>query len=249
MFPFIHGWTSVQRSTQANMRLGVVLSFVAGATNAGGFLAVGRYTSHMTGIVSSVADDLVLGRVAVALTGTLCLLAFVMGAMCTALLVNWGFQHRLRSSYSLPLLVESGALLMFGLFGSRLNSMATIFLPLTVVLLCFIMGLQNAVITKISKAEIRTTHITGLVTDLGIELGKLFYINKAGLQTPVRADRTRLRLQLRLISSFFVGSLMGALGFKYGGYITTLPLAVLLWTLCLRPLLDDLRHLSGEAPH
>jgi len=39
------------------------------------------------------------------------------------------------------------------------------------VLLCFIMGLQNAVITKISHAEIRTTHVTGLVTDVGIELG------------------------------------------------------------------------------
>ena len=44
--------------------------------------------------------------------------------------------------------------------------------------LCYIMGLQNAVITKISNAEIRTTHITGLVTDLGIEIGKMLYLNR-----------------------------------------------------------------------
>ena len=62
MFPLIRGWTDVQRSPEANLRLGLVLTFVAGATNAGGFLAVGSYTSHMTGIVSSVADDLVLGH-------------------------------------------------------------------------------------------------------------------------------------------------------------------------------------------
>jgi hypothetical protein len=34
---------------------------------------------------------------------------------------------------------------------------------------------------------------------------------------------------------------MGALGFKHWGYITTVPLAALLWLLCLRPLLTDLR--------
>jgi len=204
MFPLIRGWTAVQRTTSANARLGAVLCFVAGATNAGGFLAVGRYTSHMTGIVSSIADDLVLGHLAVAATGAFSLLAFVMGAMCTAVLVNWGFRHQLRSSYTLPLLLESGMLLVFGLFGAALNSMASIFVPLTVVLLCFMMGLQNAVITKISKADIRTTHITGLVTDLGIELGKLFYINRTPQATRVLADRSRLRLQLILIGGFLL---------------------------------------------
>ena len=44
-----------QRSRLANRRLGLLLAFVAGAINAGGFLAIQRYTSHMTGIVSGVA--------------------------------------------------------------------------------------------------------------------------------------------------------------------------------------------------
>jgi uncharacterized membrane protein YoaK (UPF0700 family) len=241
MFPLIRGWTGVQRSPETNLRLGLVLTFVAGATNAGGFLAVGSYTSHMTGIVSSVADDLVLGNITLALAGIVCLLAFVAGAMCTAVLVNWGLRQQLRSSYSLPLLLESGALLVFGLFGAAIAAWSQLFVPVTVVLLCFIMGLQNAVITKISKAEIRTTHITGLVTDLGIELGKLLYMNRSHPGTPVRANRQRLRVHLVLVLGFFLGGLMGALGFKYWGYITTVPLAALLWVLCLRPLLADLR--------
>ena len=241
MFPLIRGWTDVQRSPETNLRLGLVLTFVAGATNAGGFLAVGSYTSHMTGIVSSVADDLVLGNITLALAGIVCLLAFVAGAMCTAVLVNWGLRQQLRSSYSLPLLLESGALFVFGLFGAAIATWSKLFVPVTVVLLCFIMGLQNAVITKISKAEIRTTHVTGLVTDLGIELGKLLYMNRSQPGTPVRANRQRLRVHLVLVLGFFLGGLMGALGFKYWGYITTVPLAALLWVLCLRPLLDDLR--------
>ena len=245
MFPLIHGWTSIARSTQANVKLGAVLSFVAGAANAGGFLAVGRYTSHMTGVVSSVADDLVLGHFDLVATGLGSLMAFVAGAMCTAILVNWGLRRRLASAYSLPLLLESLALLVFGLFGAAISSFASVFLPLTVMLLCFMMGLQNAVITKISHAEIRTTHITGLVTDFGIELGKLLYVNRSTTSAQgvpqVRANRQRLRLQALLIACFFGGGLVGALGFKGWGYITTLPLALLLWTVALRPVLDDVK--------
>jgi uncharacterized membrane protein YoaK (UPF0700 family) len=241
MFPLIRGWTSVVRSSQANVRLGAVLSFVAGAANAGGFLAVGRYTSHMTGVVSSVADDIVLGQFALVAVGLGSLCAFLMGAMCTAILVNWGLRKQLRSAYSLPLVVESVALLVFGLFGAAISGFASLFLPLTVLLLCFMMGLQNAVITKISHAEIRTTHVTGLVTDLGIELGKWLYVNRLKGPRDVRANRQRLRLQALLIACFFVGGLSGAWGFKAWGYITTLPLAVLLWTLAMRPVLDDIR--------
>lgn len=241
MFPLIRGWTDVQRSPEANLRLGLVLTFVAGATNAGGFLAVGSYTSHMTGIVSSVADDLVLGRVSLALAGVVCLMAFVAGAMCTAILVNWGLRQQLRSSYSLPLLLESAALLVFGLFGAAIAAWSQLFVPVTVVLLCFIMGLQNAVITKISKAEIRTTHITGLVTDLGIELGKWLYVNRLHEVPLVRANRERVKIQASLVLAFLLGGLVGALGFKEAGYVTTVPLAALLWLLSLRPLLDDLR--------
>lgn len=245
MFPLIRGWTSTARSTQANVKLGAVLSFVAGAANAGGFLAVGRYTSHMTGVISSVADDLVLGHLDLVATGLGSLIAFVAGAMCTAMLVNWGLRRQLKSAYSLPLVVESLALLVFGLFGAAISSFISVFLPLTVILLCFMMGLQNAVITKISHAEIRTTHITGLVTDFGIELGKLIYVNRSNTlakgHANVRANRKRLRLQALLIACFFGGGLVGALGFKCLGYITTLPLALLLWTLALRPVLDDLQ--------
>ncbi len=241
MFPLIRGWTDVQRSPETNLRLGLVLSFVAGATNAGGFLAVGRYTSHMTGIASSMADDLVLGNLSLALAGVVCLLAFVAGAMCTAIVVNWGLRQHLRSSYSLPLLLESAALLVFGLFGAAIAAWSQVFVPVTVVLLCFIMGLQNAVITKISKAEIRTTHMTGLVTDIGIELGKWVYLNRLQEAAPVRANRERLRIHAGLVLGFLLGGLVGALGFKHAGYVTTVPLAGLLWLLSLRPLLDDLR--------
>jgi uncharacterized membrane protein YoaK (UPF0700 family) len=118
------------------------------------------------------------------------------------------------------------------------------------VLLCFIMGLQNAVITKISRAEIRTTHVTGLVTDIGIELGKLVYINpREQGRDPVLANRQKLRIHTLLVMCFFVGGFAGALGFKYLGFVSTVPLAIGLWLLALRPFLRDVRqHLLPTAP-
>jgi uncharacterized membrane protein YoaK (UPF0700 family) len=245
MFEPIRGFTSLQRTPQANLKLGSVLAFVAGAANAGGFLAVGQYTSHMTGMLSSVADNLVLGQLTMAAAAFVALLAFLLGAMTTAWLVNWGMRLELRSAYGLPLILEALLLLVFGLFGATMSLLQTVILPVTVVLLCFIMGLQNAVITKISHAVIRTTHVTGLVTDLGIELGKLLYVNRHADPQPVRANRERLRVHAQLVACFFVGGLAGAIGFKYVGFISTVPLAALLLLLVLRPALEDWQQLRA----
>ncbi|MBC7735202.1 MAG: DUF1275 domain-containing protein [Bacteriovorax sp.] len=245
--PIVRGLTDMRRTPQSNLRLGAVLAFVAGATNAGGFLAVGQYTSHMTGIVSAMADNLVLGHATAVLAAAAALAAFIVGAMTTAILVNWGLRRQLHSAYSLPLLLEAAVLLVFGLLGTSLGLHTALLVPVTVLLLCFMMGLQNAVISKISRAEIRTTHVTGLVTDFGIELGKLVYFNRIEGVGPVRASRERLRTQGLLIGLFCVGGVIGALGFQYAGYVTTVPLALLLLLLSLRPVLFDMGALARPA--
>ncbi|MFC0666346.1 YoaK family protein [Azotobacter chroococcum] len=235
--------TDRKRTKRANRQLGLSLAFVAGAANAGGFLAVQQYTSHMTGIASSMAGNLALGSTELALGGLGGLLSFVAGAITSTLLVNFSRRRRLHGQYALPLLLEALLLLCFGVLGTRLMEIAGFYIPLTVMLLCFIMGLQNAIITKISNAEIRTTHITGMVTDIGIELGKLIYVNRSALpdQEPVRANRERLRINALLVGCFLVGSAIGAFGFSHFGFRSTVPLAALLMLLAALPILDDLR--------
>lgn len=231
-----------QRSTAANRQLGLVLAFVAGAINAGGFLAVQQYTSHMTGMVSNVADQLVLGRLDLVLDGIVAVLAFLCGAMTCAILINMARRKDLSSEYALPLLLEAALILCFGLLGAQLAHFETLLVPFTVLLLCFIMGLQNAIITKLSNAVIRTTHMTGIVTDLGIELGKLLYWNLDAPPAPkVRADRERLKVLAGLLSCFLLGGVTGALGFKLVGYAFTLPFALVLAIMALIPALDDLQ--------
>jgi len=219
-------------------RLGLVLCFVAGAINAGGFLAIGQYTSHMTGIVSAMADHLVLGNIALVLAGLAALVLFLAGAATAAVLVRASRRRHLRSECAAPLLLEAGLLLLFGLLGRELGDYAWWRVPATALLLCFVMGLQNAMITKLSRAEIRTTHVTGMVTDLGIELGKWCYWNAAGTEEPVRADRRRMLLLAGLLGMFFLGGVMGAIGFSQVGFSATVPLAAVLIVMAVVTLRD-----------
>lgn len=241
--------TGRKRSPAANRHLGYALTFVAGAINAGGFLAVQQYSSHMTGIVSTMADNIALGAFELVFSGAGGLLSFLMGAACSTVMINYSRRHGLHSEYAQPLLLEAVLLLCFGFLGTALAQITGLFVPLTVMLLCFIMGLQNALITKLSRAEIRTTHITGIVTDVGIELGKLLYWNHSSFSASdkVMADRERLRLLALLLLFFFLGGVLGAFGFKHLGYVSTVPLALLLVTLAGVPALDDLRSLGKRV--
>lgn len=226
---YLASLTAQERSARANLHLGISLAFVAGALNAGGFLAIGQYTSHMTGMLSSAADNLVLGQLPLVVTAILSIISFVLGAASTAIMVNYARRNASGNIYMPALLTESALLLVFGLMGANLQMHELVDLSLTAALLCYVMGLQNALVTKISNAEIRTTHVTGLITDIGIELGKLLYWNRvAGVEQGrfVAANRTKLRVHLSLVASFFIGGVAGALGFKHVGYIATIPLAV-----------------------
>ena len=78
--------TGRHRTFATNRTLGLLLAFNAGAINAGGFLVVQMYTSHMSGFLSLLADNLVLGNMALVLSAVGVLWAFLSGAGTTAIL-------------------------------------------------------------------------------------------------------------------------------------------------------------------
>ena len=235
---YLRRLTGKTRTEAANRHLARYLAFIAGASNAGGFLAVHQYTSHMSGIVSAMADNLAIGNLSLVYTGFCAVLAFLLGALLTSVLVRWARSRQLDCEYALPLVVEAGLLVVFGCTG-------TVFaqgrLLGTIMLLCFTMGLQNAIITKVSNSVIRTTHLTGMLTDIGIALGALLMSSFRQARAPMTAERASLQLLTSLVALFFVGGVIGALGFKHAGFFFTLPLALILLILAAVPVVDDLR--------
>ncbi|RGE45401.1 DUF1275 domain-containing protein [Comamonas testosteroni] len=237
--------TNRHRAPSTDLMLGLLLAFNAGAVNAGGFLILRMYTSHMTGFASQLADGLVLGGAEVMLNALGAIIAFTTGAALCAFLVNWARQKRLNSVYALPLMLEALMMFPFGLMGAITLTWSTPFaVPVTVLLLSFMMGLQNAVGSKTSGGSTRTTHMTGNFTDLGMELGKLvFWRNQRGAgdgpPTHVHHDWARMKVSAGLIAMFVLGGISGALGFKYIGFFCVVPLAALLLVISVPPFLRD----------
>ena len=231
------------RSKNLDRQMAWSLAFVAGATNAGGFLAVHAYTSHMSGTVSRAADEFALGHTVTALAAVSTIMVFALGAATTSFLVSLGRRHRFRSHYAFALAMEGVLLLMFGMMGPHLAHVHRIALPATIILLSFTMGMQNAIVTTISHAEVRTTHMTGVVTDLGIELSRLFYmnVNRDRRLKHIVANRDKIKLHGLILAAFFGGGVIGALGFKHVGYKVTIFLAGFLFLLAVRPLIYDFK--------
>jgi uncharacterized membrane protein YoaK (UPF0700 family) len=73
-------------------------------------------------------------------------------------------------------------------------------------------GLQNGMVSTYSGAVLRTTHVSGAFTDMGILLGHRL--------RGIEIDFRRVRLCAMLIAAFFAGSLLGAVGYAYFGYAT-----------------------------
>jgi uncharacterized membrane protein YoaK (UPF0700 family) len=223
------------RSTDADRQLGCVLAGAAGAINAVGFGLVRHYTSHMTGMVSTFGERVVAGEPLAALEAGFAIAAFVCGAACCTLMILHARRRGLHAEFAWPLLLEATLILAVALFGSP---DAGVRLWATVCVLTFSMGLQNALITKISRGEIRTTHVTGIVTDLGIECGRGL-ARRLGHRTGPSAPG-RARLLASLLGAFAAGCIAGTFGVAHAGGLALLPVALAIGVVALVPAADDL---------
>jgi uncharacterized membrane protein YoaK (UPF0700 family) len=197
--------------------LGFVLPAVAGAINASGFFAVGAYTSHMSGNVARVGDDLATGHLAFALHGLTLILSFMAGAMLCTFLVRYG-RRAGGAPYWRPLLLEAIIVFVFATVSVGAGHGAHLGSTQMTALLCCAMGVQNAIVTKLSGARIRTTHMTGVVTDIGIEIARTIDDKLHGQPEPHR----KLRLHVAVLLSFTVGATLGPLGYLSFGHLAML---------------------------
>lgn len=230
--------TARVRTDAANWQLAALLVFNAGAVDVTGYLGLRQFTAHMSGIVATLAAEVGTKGYAILLRPVAILACFLAGAAFCAVLVNWERRRDRESLFAVPVFIEAVLLAVIPLFAGENHLFATL------MLMGFSMGLQNAIITKISHKEIRTTHVTGMVTDIGIELGKLFYWNRTKGREPVLAHRQRLIQLSTLVLLFFAGGTVSALTFGSVGFLLLLPLALLLAAPTILPIAADIKALQ-----
>ena len=210
------------RSSNIDLVLAGLLSFIAGALNAVGFLIAGSFTANMTGNISAFADHAANGSISIALSFLGLVTAFICGASVTALGIQAGERRNLRSVYALAIGIE--AIILFLVGAALVASSAKEYEAALVIVLSFIMGLQNASTTMISSARVRTTHVSGMATDIGIELAALVS-DKNSRKEAV----PKLRLHSLTLASFAFGGFCGALLFwSVGSYIFVIAATLLL---------------------
>lgn len=216
------------RTYSHNLKLASILSCVAGLVNITGVLAVSTLTTNVTGHFAYFSEQLFLRNFKMASIYLLYILFFLSGAFISGLIMEWASKHKSHTSYIIPLSIEMMIMLLTSFSSEILPNTPSVPIIISSALL-FAMGLQNALVTRVSQSVVRTTHLTGLFTDLGIELSQFFFHHQKEKKTQLNRS---IFLKLMIISFFFLGGILGSLLYLYFQLKTLLfPLALLLLAL------------------
>jgi uncharacterized membrane protein YoaK (UPF0700 family) len=207
----------------AHMFVWLLMAFQAGAINVGAYIGCHRFVSHVTGFATLFGFEFARGHMIAALSMASVPLFFLTGIMFSAYFVDHRLATNKKPQYTflicliafLMLVAACGGLSgWFGPFNSPLESEPNY--PLLAIL-CLACGIQNASVTSASGAVIRTTHLSGITTDLGIGLMRLF---SDGQKEEIRTSEKKATImRLGIIGAFVLGSTFSAFLFLALGYV------------------------------
>lgn len=193
------------RTFEHNLQIATVLSFVAGMVNVTGFLAIKQLTTNVTGHFALFINDVAGFEFWKGTIYFLYLFSFLFGSFTSSFLIEKYRANKKLNVFVIPTLIEVVLLLTIAIVSDFLELNYPDFIAC---ILLFSMGLQNSFVTKISKAVVRTTHLTGLFTDLGIEISRLFFP-----ETHPDRDKIKrtIKLYLSIICFFFLGGILAGI--------------------------------------
>lgn len=196
------------RTLSHNLKIASLLSFVAGLVNVIGFFSVQKLTTNVTGHFAFLVDEVFKMNFLGAFIFFLYIFSFFLGSFVSSFIVEVISRKNERYMYSGPVIIEALILLSISIFSEQMIQQTP---DLIACALLFAMGLQNSLVTSVSNSVVRTTHLTGLFTDLGIELSQLFFYK-------VKEQKVRLlssiKLRLTIICFFFIGGIFGGIAYS-----------------------------------
>ena len=206
--------SGTRRNHKQNVRLAALLCLTSGFVNISGLLGFKVLTTNVTGHAALFAQKLAEGDMRAAKVVGLWMLLFLAGAFFSALYIGIVGKHK-RYAYTVPIIVEVIILVLVGSIGHTFDRtiQETEFFAGS---LLFAMGMQNAFVSVISGSVVRTTHLTGMFTDLGIDLSGIFYDRQKGKALL----RQKIVLKIIIISCFLLGGIIGGFLFRMLRYTT-----------------------------
>lgn len=211
------------RTYAHNLKLASVLSFVAGMVNITGFFSVSEMTSNITGHFVFFTEHLLQANYWKSISYIFFVVFFLLGAFTSNFLTETIRRRKHTSIYTIPALIEAFILIYLSI---RAEALIEIHVYIVAFAFLFCMGFQNSMVTSISNSIVRTTHLTGLFTDLGIELSQWFFYREAPQRKKLKKS---IFLRSTIIAFFLKGALCGGILYpKLHFFSLLIPSAMLL---------------------
>lgn len=193
---------SNSRTLGENIRLGTLTAFTAGTINIASLLIFLSFTSNVTGHYAILAAEISQGNwTQVAVVASWIFLFFFGGFVANLSVINLNRKSKY-FAHALPIILEIMCLLAVGIYGQFYYQKSLAETEALVALMLFATGLQNGLTASISNFSVKTTHLTGTTTDLGI-LASMF-TQKKFRKNPELTGRAKL------LTSIMIAYVLGA---------------------------------------
>lgn len=205
---------SNSRSLSDNIKLGTLTAFTAGMVNIGSLLMFFSFSSNITGHYAILASEIVKGnfyQIAVVFSW---IFLFFFGSFVSNLIVIHLNQKNAYLAHALPLILEIICLITVGFYGQFFYKETLTETETLLALMLFAMGLQNGLTASISNFTLKTTHLTGTTTDLGI----LFSMFTKAEYRNNEALKGKAKLLLSIAASYLFGAILSGFAYMYLGF-------------------------------
>lgn len=216
-----------ERTHQEDRRLALWLATSAGLLNAIALGAFGFFPSHMTGNTSQFSSEVSSTDLNDIIFFATIILSFVTGAIIARIIVLWGIIQNVRLIFCQVLFIEGLLLAGVSLYEVYFHTFTTN--REIIVFLCGLMGIHNSTSTQLSGGRVRSTHITGTLTDAGISLASVVVaMLRRDYSKDTAAQRSQLKTHLTTLFSFITGGIAGLILFRWFGFNAMLALGLML---------------------
>ena len=213
-----------QRSFNNNLVLACVTACTAGMTNIAGAMACYAFTSNVTGHAVHFARHMLTGNFFEMFVMIGWLLMFILGAGIAHFLIRSYEFNGPYFAHALPIFIVLCLLVFVGIYGHYINENSDRDVLIISAILLFSMGVQNSAVNTISDGKIKTSHLTGVSTDLGADLSE--WLHPKTFNTPQLAQKIQLRASILLL--YISGAVVGGWMYTKIKFVTFYIIAIAL---------------------
>lgn len=227
-----------KRTLKENLMLASSTAFVAGSTNVAGVIAFLAFTTNITGHVANLARHVAENNWHEMILFFVWLLLFFMGAFVSNFLIRSASNKSNYWAHSQPIIIEIVVLLFVAVYGDKFYAESQTEREIIICAIIFSMGLQNSMVSTVSGGLIKSSHLTGLFTDLGGDVSEWLHTEARKREVV----KNRIYVRLTILAFYFLGGLAGGYFFNAYGFVIFYFIPLILLTI----LYYDL---SGVALH